>query len=357
MSSDRRLSITMLVLAMLAMPACDRMPVDVQESGMAAALLLDRDASEAAAPPNSLPRLLHEAIHRVYTNEGSESARAVVADLQRLREARGGAVAWLADVDGAASDDSAIRAEEIRLVLSVLGTGVVPRVVDGVRTDADRLRDRVAGSEASGRELSHASTLFAETERLLELAAARLAEGSTASALDAATRAAVQVHEVRTMLLRVSTLPTLESLFDDAVTRLRLLRGPVHARNVLERFGSLQDAAAEAVRSGDRDRAHAALTAVRREQVAVVLHVLGPDMPQRQLAIVRVALRDAGAAIERSLDAGRDVHRLERMLAVARDIEDRAADAMRAGRFDDALDLASHAASLINALNAELIAT
>lgn len=355
MSFDRRFSITFLVLAAMALPACDRMPVDVQEADLAvAALLLDREGPGAGAPPHSLSRLLHEAIHRVYTEEGSESARAMVADLHRLRETPGVALASPADAGAAPPSGGAVRAEEIRLVLSVLGAGVVPRVVDGVRADAARLGERVAQGDAGEAGRSRAATLFEEADRLLDEAMARFAAGSTASALDAATRAAVVVHEVRTTLLLAMSLPTLESLFDDAVTRLRLLRGPLHARTALEPVSSLQAEAAEAVRSGDRDRAHAALTAVRREQIALVLHVLGPDVPQRQLTAVRAALRDAGAATGRSLNAGRDVHRLERMLAVARDIEDRATEAMRAGRIDDALDLASHAASLINTLNAEL---
>jgi hypothetical protein len=116
------------------------------------------------------------------------------------------------------------------------------------------------------------------------------------------------------------------------------------------RVDALDAAARVALRSANRGTAQAKLAAVRAEQIQVVLRVLGAQTATT--LVDRVAARAAQTrAVLAELDKnGRDVARYQRMLREANDLNVRAATAITKGDPATALDLGSHAAGLLNAL-------
>jgi hypothetical protein len=82
--------------------------------------------------------------------------------------------------------------------------------------------------------------------------------------------------------------------------------------------------------------------------------VLGQSSLDRLLTDSREGLIELESVLQRARTAGRDVTRLQRMAATSRDLLHRATLARQAGDADVALDLASHAAGLINAARAGL---
>jgi phage shock protein A len=110
------------------------------------------------------------------------------------------------------------------------------------------------------------------------------------------------------------------------------------------------------VRSGQNDRAHTALRAVRAERIRVVLEILGSEAVDQILQDVKRAHTEAAVGVTQARTAGRDVFRLERMLDTARDLYSRASQAFTRGDAATALDLGSHAATLVNSIRIALSA-
>jgi hypothetical protein len=348
----RRLVRTVLLLC-VALAACDATPSDPLDArgDLAALLALDGEAGRQA--PLTLPGLLHAAVHKVYSEQGATAARSLVSELRRLQEESSVALAR-GDRERAAALTSAAHAEQIALVLRVFGRGVLERVITGVALDAARLARGVAETEAAGRELPRARELLASIEALLGHAAAAAAQGSPERALEAATRAAALAESVRHALTDARRIPALQDLFDLAAAHLRTEVGPDAAREALADYNALRRAAEEAIRSGDRARAHEALEAVRAEQIRLVLHVLGAEAVERLLAVLSAGAGEVQAALTAARGAGRDVTRLERMAVAANDMIARARAAADGGDAAAALDLASHAAGLMNSIRLAL---
>jgi hypothetical protein len=336
--------------AVLLLAACDTVPGDPLDSREDLAALLSADGGSAGvSAPLTLPGLVQSAVHRVYTEQGASSARALVSQLRRLQEearlaqARG-------DRERVAMLMREVHGEQLSIVLRVFGRGIVDRVITGVELDAARLSRDVAASEAAGRPMPRVTALLAEVERLLAEARAHAAEGSPALSLDAATRAAGRVVAVTGAMLDVRRIPGLHDLFELAVAQLRTTAGPEAVRSALERYEILRRTAEEAVRNGNRVRAHEALAEVRAEQIRIILRVLGAPAAGRLVAAVEAGLAESSAALAEARAAGRNVTRLERMHAVARDMVQRARASFDAGDHAAALEVASHAAGLINSV-------
>ncbi len=96
---------------------------------------------------------------------------------------------------------------------------------------------------------------------------------------------------------------------------------------------------------------------MRAERIRIVRDVLGREVVERMLQDVRRAQSEAAAAMTRARAAGRDVSRLERMLDTTRDLHGRAVQAFARGDATAALDLGSHAATLVNAIRISLTAS
>jgi hypothetical protein len=344
-----RLVVIALLLAVVS-AGCDTTPGDPLDArGDLAALLEESAAGPGQPAPFTLPGLLHSAVHKVHTEQGTSAARALVSELRRLQEEARIAVA-AGDRDRAAAHLAAVHEEQLRIVLRVFGPGVVDRVIAGVSLEAARLGRAVDEAEAAGRDMHRARASLATIQALLDDAAAAAASGHAAAALDAATRAARYAGEVRHAVAQARRIPGLEELFDVAVARLRSEVGPDAARAALADYNALRRAADEAVRAGDRQRAHRALEKVRAEQIRFVLEVLGPDAVRRLLDAVARGADEVDAELAAARLAGRDVSRLARMATSARDMLIRAQTQFDDGDPASALDLASHAAGLLNAV-------
>lgn len=323
--------------------ACDRTPGDPLDSSHDVAALLDADASRLS--PHTLEGLLQSAVHRVYTEQGSGAARVLVAELRRLQDAERRASDGM-DRDVAAQRLQALRAEQVGIVLRVFGNPVVDRIRAGVTLEAARLNRGVSELEVDGRSVATARELLDTMGDLVAEADRASAAGDYPAALDAAARAAATADAVRAGMMDANRIAGLAELFDLSAARLQEENGS--AATDLTRYHTLRAAADHAVRDGDRDRAQNALEAVRAEQVRVVLEVLGIEAAERLVDAVRSSAIATEADVTREIAAGRDLVRIARMAAAARDMAHRAAAALSSGDPATALDLASHAAGLVN---------
>jgi hypothetical protein len=353
----RRLT-PVLLLCVVALTACDATLSDpLDPRGDLAALLSVDGAAGQPAGPLTLPGLLHAAVHKVYREQGGTAARALVSDLQRLLE-EGRTAAARGEQERAAALGVAAREEQLGIVLRVFGGSVVERVGTGVSLDAARLARAVAESAAADRPMPRAHELLRLIDGLLAQSRLDAEEGRMLPALDAATHAAAHVERVRQSLAEAQRIPALHELFDLAAARLRAESGAESgaesAREALAPYQALRREAATAVSSGDRQRAHEALDAVRAEQIRIVLHVLGDEAVARLLDAVKGAGEEVRAALAQARAGGRDLSRLERMAGTARDLVDRGRAAFSDGDPATALELASHAAGLINSVRLTL---
>jgi hypothetical protein len=327
-----------LLLAASLLAACDSTPVDPSDPRADLAVaLFGEDAVAAAKVPMSLPGLVQSSIYRVYSEHGAAAARTVVADLRRLQELTRTASA-ITEFETLASRQRALHAEQLNLVLKVLGEDVAAAVITAVRDDSRRLHERLGSLTGDGAErprelLAHVAELIVDAESAFDSGARRVA-------LDAATRAAALIDEARIAVAESRRVPGLDELFRMAS------RGATGAdAAVLDTYRRLQQAAQEEIRAGDRLRAHEALAAVRAEEIRVTLHVLGEQAVHELVARTAHSLTEVRAELAY---ASGDVSRLDRMAGSASELVERARLALLQDDAALALDLASHAAGLVN---------
>lgn len=344
----RRPAILVLLLLAALVAACDSTPGDPLDPRADIGSLLHGGPATGQLAGLSLPGLVYSAVHKVYSEHGASAARALVADLRRLEES-GRTARHAGDREAAAARLRAIQDEELRIVLRVFGEPIVPRVIDAIVVDARQVERLVADTETSGSALRRARELLVQLDAQLSEAVAAAEQRNAFAALDAATRAAASAAAVRHVVAGANRIAGLDELFEDAASRVRAGMGADAARAELATFNGLRRAADEEVRNGDRDAAYDALKAVRNEQIRVVLTVLGHDAVRPMLDQAGAGIAQIDIAIAQATAAGRDVGRLERMSAAARDLVQRATSALETGDTAAALDLGSHAAGLVNA--------
>jgi hypothetical protein len=339
-----------VLLSLLVLAACEGTPSDpLSERADLMALAGVNVANGRQPAPLSLSGLLFASVHKVYSEHGASAARALVGDLRRLQgEARSAQASR--DREDAAMRLRAVHQEELQIVLRVLGTGIVERTIHSTAADGERLRSAISAAELAGAHIAEAGALFRQLDAALAEAAGAADADRHLAALDAATRAAALADGVRILLAQANRIPELDDLFAASVSVLREREGGASAPASLARYRELRRAADATVGSGDRERAHESLRALRAEQVDVVLRVLGPDAVRRMLDAFGWAAAEADAALAAQRRAGRDISRLERMSYSARDLRDRAEAAFRSGDAATALDLGSHGIGLLNAL-------
>jgi hypothetical protein len=348
----RNRGVPLLALAVAMATACEQTPVDPTGGSMdLTAVLFGDEAAALTGVPMSLPALVQSAIFKVYNEQGAQAARTMVMDLRRLQEQ-----ARTADSSGnrelAATRQRALHAEQISMVLNVFGGDVAGHVIEAVRADLTLLEDRLPDVAHNGRDgaVDRARDLLAQVRELLTDAEVAAESGARRAGLDAATRAAAMTESVRHAFAESLRLPGLDDLLGSARHSLRETARTEATRALFDDVERLRLAAQDAVRTGDRQRAHAALAAVRSAQIRIVLQVLGPAVVRDMLdgaTASAAALKTDIAAVRHS---GRDVTRLERMLSSARDMLLQAETAFADGDSAGALDLGSHAVGLINAL-------
>ena len=338
---NRLRNVAILLLAASLSAACEDSPIEPVDAADDFALSIVGPTPLGTRPaPLTLPGLLHTAIHHVYTRSGEEQARALVTDLTVLQsQAR---LAAGAHPDSLAALQRRAHAEQLTIVLRVFGADAAPRVIADLRLEEATLhRALTAESPAEVRDmLSQAGELLGRAER---------ADAGT-GALDDATRAAALLYAARAGLPEAGRISGLDEVFRSAATRILDNRND----RQLAEYRRLQLAADQAARAGDGKAAQKLLDEVRAEQIRIVLSVYGADAGQHLLAQARNAAADVRTTLRSARRNGHDLVRLERMHATARDMLARADAAYARGDARTALDLGSHAVSLLNALRLAL---
>lgn len=351
---SRRRAVALIFLAAVITAACDRTPVDPgTDASDAATLLFGPEAARAAAPPLSLPSLVHAAILEVYNAHGADAARAMVVEMRRLQDDASMAVDAPLAREGVRVARQTLQDEQLGIVLRVFGDDVVGRIIGTVRTDIDALTRRLDGLDANGLETTVPRSALAEGRELLADAEAAWSSGALRASLAAATDAAARVDAARAGVAGAMRVPGLDELFAVAV-RVAGGRSSAPRADLLDEHRRLDQIAQQAVRTGTRESAHAALAAVRAEEIAVVLRVLGPGAVDQLVQRSREARTALVRDVRSAGDAGREVLRMERMLTTAADLIERADAALDAGDAATALDLGSHAAGLVNGVQLAL---
>ena len=253
----------------------------------------------------------------------------------------------------AAGDPAAVQArlqrlrnEEIRFVIDVLGSSVISRVLSETNVALANARLRLLEAAKQGAQTSAAESSAEEISQLLSRATA-LAAQDPARSLDVATEAARLLANIDDAIIELRRLRGVETLFPDLATTLKPEELRTHVR--------LQSDAHAALRSGDRQQASAKLTAVRDEEIRLVLKATHNAASGHLLEQIGGSLTELRLSVQAEKAAGVDAVRRERMLATAHDLFEQAQEAEARGDHARALDLGSHAAGLLNSLRHLLV--
>jgi hypothetical protein len=153
-----------------------------------------RALGEVMAP--AIPRLLQEAWEAALSLHGAAGAEALFAPLREKNDALRSA---LRQRDHAAvrAAQEALRAEQVRLMVLLLGESAPARVLDGVARLAEQRATAVEALAASGRDVSQYEAALREVSGLHADGVAALAAGELATALDLALDALEKVLMIR----------------------------------------------------------------------------------------------------------------------------------------------------------------
>ena len=344
MHGARRLA---LALLLVVASACDRTPTDppLQRSNS----LLDPVVRASVYAPSStaLPELFRKATTKVLIDRGREAQRRLLRNWRSLND-QAEAALRSGDRHLAADGIAAVRSEEIRTVLRVLGSDVAQRTVRTVGATLDDTRRRLNAADAKGKPTTRARVQVTHVDALLIQAGQALNAGNTELALDLATKASDDLDTVIHFLISLDRVAGVETMFTDVVSTITRERGGSAARALTAQLEQFNVETNNALQRGNRDRTRQYLELARREQIRIVLDAQGPSVVTRLMQQV-----DAAAAAARDRLAERSepltTERVGRMLSQAADLNRRAGRAADGGDFAQALDLASHAAGLVNA--------
>jgi hypothetical protein len=345
MHGARRLA---LALLLVVVSGCDRTPTDptLQRSNRA---LLDPAVRASVYAPSStaLPELFRKATTKVLLDHGPDAQRRLLRNWRLLNEQAEAALKG-GDRHLAADGIAAVRSEEIRTVLRVLGADVAGRTVRMVGATLDDTRQRLNGADAKGKPTTRARVQVTHIDALLIQAEQALSAGNAELALDLATKASDDLDTIIHFLISLDRVAGVETMFTDVVASITRERGGSAARALTAKLEQFNAETNNALQRGNRDRTRQFLELARREQIRIVLEAHGPSVVTRLMQQV-----DAAAAAARDRLAERSepmtTDRVGRMLGQATDLNRRARRAADRGDFGEALDLASHAAGLVNA--------
>ena len=345
--AGKQLTASVLAL-LLGIAACDRMPSDPGLDPELDAALMAAEAAAGTNAPFTLPDLLRQAITKTHTELGREAARDVTRTWLQLNEKAREAIR-AADRQSAFARLTEVHAEELRIVLNVFGGDVVGRTIDAVEAGVSAARRELADASRSGRDVARSANLIDDI--LSDVAAARAArsQADLPRALDRATTAAVTLSAVRSFIGWLNRVEGLETLYPEAIDRLERDTGQ-RADDVRAAIDRLTWRMQSALSAGDHDAARRASEAIRAEQIATVLRVFGAGRIRKLTGDVGVAIDATRSRLDEMEASGRDVARYRRMLREAASLHERAAAALIGGDAATALDFASHAAGLVNAL-------
>jgi len=344
----KRLTAILLGL-FVAITACDRMPSDPALDPELDAALLAAEASAGTSAPHTLPDLLRQAITKTHTELGRESARDVTRTWLKLNEQAREAVR-AADRQSAYARLTEVHEEELRIVLHVFGNTIVTNVIADIDAGVATARRQLLEASRAGKAVARSANLIDDITSDLNDARMAARRGEQERALDRATTAAVTLSAVRSFIGWLNRVEGLEALYPEAVTRLERT-ADVEARDVKSSLEKLTWRMQSALNSGDHAAARTVSEEIRARQIATVLRVLGNDRVQKLTVDVGASIESARTRLDAIEASGRDVGRYRRMLREASSLHERATAALTAGDAATALDLASHAAGLVNGVS------
>jgi hypothetical protein len=340
-----------LILALLGIgaAACDRTPTDpARDPELDASLTAAEQSPVYAAAQTSLSHLFRSAVTKIGHDWGRSVLQRDLVDWRRLNEEARAALT-VGDRQTAQARIEAVRAEQIRIVVRVLGRGTVHRVVQDVGVALARVRLELGNAEASGKEVRRAHAMTAQVTELLTRANTALAAGDQAAALDQVTQASDLLDGVAHFLIALQRIPALETLFADAVAKVGRQQSKAAVGTMLATLDALNADARAALRRGERERAQQNLEAARKEQIRILLGLLDTSALPTLIKQVDVGIAATKTRVTWLPDA-RLNERASRMLGEAASLNARARVALNQRDAATALDLASHAAGLVNAL-------
>ncbi|MGQ0562074.1 MAG: hypothetical protein ACT443_09395 [Gemmatimonadota bacterium] len=333
------------------MAACDRAPTGPELDEVAALLSLSKPsgAANSRIGNSTLPALFRESIARVEAQQGRAGVEAQLSDWRRLQEEL--------KTEAVMSSRAAIQArleavheEELQVVLRVLGGRAITRALGEANVGLAEAQAHIAAAAASGEDMSAAQLVVEQVAAKITAARRAIAISQSREALAAASEAASQLAGLRYFLIDARRIPGLETLFPQAVTRLSAEARQGEAEKALKALEPLKARTSAALRTGDRSAAHELLAQLRSEQIRIVLSVLGKRSAAQLIERVDERAPEVAAKVAALEVKGRDIVRLERMVNESRDMGQRARAALEQGDAATALDLGSHAAGLLNAV-------
>lgn len=342
MTRPVRLLVFLGVAAMAA--GCDRTPTDAADI---AAMLVAADPALAnsRALNSTLPALFRESIAKVESANGRRAVDLMLQDWRALQDELKTEAPTASRAAVQAKLD-AIHQEELRIVERALGKRVITRLIGDGNVGVAEARAHIIAAEAAGVDLSAARSVADQVEAKLGAARIALQNANSRAALDAATAASTTLAGLRYYLVEGRRIAGLESLLPKAMARLEAGGD----RATMEKLATLKAQTNAALRTGDRSAAHERLAELRAEHIRLVLRELGTDATSQLVQDVTERAAEVHASLLSLKERGRDVAKLQRMAREAVDLNTRARAALKKGDAATALDLGSHAAGLLNAV-------
>lgn len=332
-----RRPIFLVLLLMAVSAACERAATGPS--------IIEEDRARARGAPNTLPVLFDEALRTAQQRNGDDALNTALKTWES-RQAEVQAAYAARNPAALQARLQALRNEEIKLVVNVLGTSVVGRALSESNAALTAARQRITQAAQQGAQTGAAEKAVDEINQLLSRATA-LQSSEPERALAIATEAARLLATIDDTIIELRRLRGVESLFPEVAAQLKPADLRAHAR--------LQGEAQNALRAGERSLARAKLEAVRSEEIRLVLQASGERACVQLLGQVAASIGELRNSLN-LLDADDgDALRLERMLATAHDLHQQARHAESAGDHARALDLGSHAAGLLNSMRHLLV--
>lgn len=336
----------LLTFCCLFLPAaCDRAPTEPRLREIADVVA----AADNTSSRTTLPALLSQVAARVELEEGDIGVQTAFAEWKKLQnQLKAEAVA--SDRAAIQAKLAAIHAEELRIVLRELGSSVVTSVISETNVGATEAATAITAAQANGADVGRALIITQQIRRTTSQATQALMAQEYTRALDLATQAASLLNSLNYFLVELRRIDGIETLYPRAIASITEAQGTAAADAIAAQVTALDAEARAALRASDRPGAQLKLNEVRAAQIRVVLAVLGPETARTLVTQVDTRIAKARVLLGELEQSGREVVKPQRMLREANDLNVRAATALAKGDHATALDLGSHAAGLLNAL-------
>jgi hypothetical protein len=313
----------------LAGVACEDMPTDADEMSV-----LQEVRAGSTGSTVSLRDLFGAALVRIRRAEGEDSATAITSR-------------WRAITTGADSARTA-RLLEVQTALRAFGPRIADHAIAAVRAEQKAAVDLTQRFLSSGNGAAVRSSVSNAERDLLRAEALR--RTSPSESLLAVALAAEQLDGARRAALRADRLPVLDELFENAVQSTRSAHGPAAADLLLDGQRRLSG---DVIDDDDRSEVHRRLQHVRDYQSRAYVESAGQTAVGDYITRLE-SIRQETEALLKRLPDNTEAARARRMHATVADMSIRARSALQKGEAVLAIDLATHAAGLLNTLRETL---